>query len=141
MALGGQYLLAVSQGSHKITVWSVDAATGALTISSELTGNFSGLTVDHSGTFAIATTTDGTVNAYQVSASGTLTQTSTVMAASGVTNVVGDTSGKFVYVENSTASQIFGFSFEPSTGTLTSLGGSPFATGAQPIRMATTGSK
>jgi hypothetical protein len=58
------------------------------------------------------------------------------MAAAGVTHVVTDASGKFVYVESSTTNQIFGFAFDSSTGALTALSGSPFSTSGVPIRMA-----
>jgi 6-phosphogluconolactonase (cycloisomerase 2 family) len=137
LALGGQYLLGQALDTNKITVWAVDAGTGALTVSSEIMGNFAGLTVDPSGAFAIATTTDGSVTSYKVSSTGTLTQASTAMAAVGVTHVVTDASGKFVYAESSTTNQIFGFAFDSSTGALTALSGSPFAASGMPIRMAT----
>jgi 6-phosphogluconolactonase (cycloisomerase 2 family) len=138
LALGGQYLLGQALDTNKITVWAVDAATGALTVASEIMGNFAGLTLDPSGTFAIATTTDGAVTSYQISSTGTLTQAGTAMAAAGVTHVVTDASGKFVYVESSTTNQIYGFAFDSSTGALTALSGSPFSSSGVPIRMAAT---
>ncbi len=136
IALNGQYLLAVVD-STKITVWAIDSTTGDLTIASELQGNFKGLTVDAGGTWAITSLGDGSVASYRVNTDGSLTAGGNAMAAPGVTNVVIDSIGNFVYAENSTAPQIFGFSFDPSMGALTTLPGSPFATAAQPIRMAT----
>jgi len=58
------------------------------------------------------------------------------MAVAGVRTLTMDAGNKFVYVQNSTASQVFGFSFDPSSGGLTAVPGSPFAAAAQPIRMA-----
>jgi 6-phosphogluconolactonase (cycloisomerase 2 family) len=140
-ALNAQYLLGVALDSNKITVWTVNADTGDLAVASELSGSFKGLAVDNSGKYAIVTLADGTVNSYRVNADGTLTQGGTAVATPGVTNVVTDSSGKFVYSENSTASQIYGFAFDSNTGALSTLPGSPFTTSGVPIRMATTMTK
>jgi 6-phosphogluconolactonase (cycloisomerase 2 family) len=140
VALGGEYLLGMVDGT-KITVWSIDSSAGDLKIASEFPGDFKGLTVTNSGTWAIATLADGTVNSYRINSDGSLAPAGSAMAAAGVTNVVVDASGKFVYVENSTAAQIFGFSLDSSTGALVTLPGSPFATTSQPIRMTTVAEK
>jgi len=141
MALDGQYLLGVTSDSHKISVWSVNASTGDLMLASELTGNFQGLTVDTTGKFVLATLSDGTVSSYTVNADGSLTQAGTAAATAGVNSIVTDGSGKFVYAENSQSSQIYGFAFDPTTGALTTVPGSPFATSGAPIRMATAATK
>ena len=140
VALGGQYLLGVVDAT-KITVWSINSSTGDLTIASELPGSFKGLTVTTSGTWAIATLADGTVNSYRINSDGSLAPAGSAMATAGVTNVVADASGKFVYAENSTAAQIFAFNLDSSSGALASVPGSPFSTTSQPIRMATVAAK
>ena len=139
LALGGQLLLGVAPDSGRITVYTINSATGDLTLASNLTSDFKGLTVDNSGKFAIVTHASGAVASYKINADGTLTFVGSLSAAAGVTNVVVDSSNKFVYVENSTAAQIFAFTFNASDGTLGNLTGSPFTSGGTPIRMATVG--
>lgn len=133
---GGQHLLALA---GKITVFAVNPATGDLTVASELPGNFTGMTVDQTGRFLIVTDSGGTVTSYRIQADGTLTIQGTAMAVAGVRTLTVDVGNKFVYVQNSTAPQIFAFSLDPSSGALVTVPGSPFTATAQPIRMAAVG--
>jgi len=130
---GGKYLLGLA---GKITVFGVNHATGDLTVASELPGNFTGMTVDQTGRFLLVTDASGTVASYRINADGTLTIAGTATAVAGVRTLTVDAGNKFVYVQNSTAPQVFGFSLDPASGALTAIPGSPFSTAAQPIRMA-----
>jgi 6-phosphogluconolactonase (cycloisomerase 2 family) len=138
LALGGQFLLGVSP-NQQIVVYSVDSGTGDLTIASVLNGDFEGLTVDNTGKFAIVTHASGAVGSYQINPNGTLTFIGSLSAAAGVNNVVMDPSNQFVYVENSSAPQIFAFTFNASNGALGNMAGSPFTTSGVPVRMAAVG--
>jgi 6-phosphogluconolactonase (cycloisomerase 2 family) len=141
-ALGGKYLIGVQDNgvsvsnNNKITVFAVDPATGDLTKASELRGDFSDITVDRTGNFAIVTNTTGTVVSYRVNADGTLSAATSATALAGVNNVVVDAVNKFVFVQSSTTPQIFAFTFNESSGALDIVPGSPFTTSAVPVRMA-----
>jgi 6-phosphogluconolactonase len=48
------------------------------------------------------------------------------------THLAIEPSGRFAYLPSATSSPIYGFTFNPSTGALTTLAGSPFAAGVSP---------
>ena len=135
---GGQYLLALDF-TRKITVFAVNPATGDLTVASELNGNLQGMTVDRTGKFVVVTDDTGTVASYRINSDGTLSIQGTATAAAGVRHLTMDAGNKFVYVQNNSAPQIFGFTFDPSSGALVAIPGSPFTAAAQPIRMTAVG--
>ena len=144
-ALGGAYLIGVQNNgisvpnNNKVTVFAVNPATGDLTKASELRGDFSDITVDRTGNFAILTNTTGIVTSYRINADGTLAPMGNATAIAGVDNVVVDAGNKFVYVQSSTAAQIFAFTFDESAGALGNVPGSPFTTSGVPVRMAAVG--
>jgi hypothetical protein len=144
-ALGGTYLVGVQNrhvavsNNNAVTVLAVNPVTGDLTVASELRGDFSDMTVDRAGKFAILTNTTGTVVSYLVNVDGTLTPAGSATAVAGVDNLVVDATNKFVYVQSSTTAQIFAFTFDESSGALSTVPGSPFTTSAVPIRMAAVG--
>ena len=136
---GGQFLLALSPG-RKITVFTINSQTGDLSFSSELSGNFLGLTVDSPANFAVVTDANGMVVSYRMNTlDGTLNLLNVGIAAPGVRMVTMDSSNLFVYAENSSTNQIFAFVLDPFQGVLIPVSGSPFPTAAQPIRMAAVG--
>lgn len=136
---GGQFLLALSPG-RKITVFTINSQTGDLSFASELNGNFLGLTVDSPANFAIVADANGMVISYRMNTlDGTLHLLNVGIAAPGIRMVTMDASSLFAYALNSNTNQIFGFTVDPFQGVLIPIAGSPFATAAQPIRMAAVG--
>ena len=136
---GGQFLLALDPG-HKITVFSINSQTGDLSFTSELSGNFLGLTVDTPANFAVVADANGMVVSYRMNTlDGTLSLLNVGIAAPGIRMVAMDSSNLFVYALNSSTNQIFAFVLDPFQGVLIPVAGSPFATAAQPIRMAAVG--
>jgi len=137
MAAHGRFLVAISQDFNNLaTVFSVNAATGALTIASQLSGAFRGMVADRRGRFVVLTDANGGVTSYALNKDGSLTPAGVATAAANVSNVVVDDSNHFVYVENSSTAQIFAYTFDEETGALGPVPGSPFTTAGSPIRMA-----
>src|SRR5579872_405632 len=103
------------------------------------------LAVDPSDKFLFAsdTTPPGNVLAFTIDSTGVLTAApGSPFPIAGTTStqpqqVVVDSSGKFVYVNLLTTNQVAGFSIDSSTGALTAVPGSPFATGNGPLGLAT----
>jgi 6-phosphogluconolactonase (cycloisomerase 2 family) len=96
-----------------VTMYTIDATTGALTSTGTINGNCPGLcfplsvVVDPSGKFAYAANGNypepaGSVSMYTVDATtGALTSTGTIAAGTNPASVAVDPSGKFAYVINS----------------------------------------
>jgi len=82
--------------------------------------------------------TDGTVSAYTINSStGALTEiTGSPFAAGGAGalsfSVAVDPTGKFVYVANENSADVSAYTINSSTGALTEITGSPFASGTYP---------
>jgi len=103
------------------------------------------LAVDPSDKFLFAsdTTPPGNVLAFTIDSTGALTAAPGSPFPVAGTNsaepqqIVVDSSGKFVYVNLLTTNQVAGFSIDSSTGALTPVPGSPFATGKGPLGLAT----
>jgi 6-phosphogluconolactonase (cycloisomerase 2 family) len=74
-----------------------------------------------------------------VNADGSLTLVGSGSASQGAFDVVFDRTGKYVYVENRSTSQMFAFAFDPTTGALGNVAGSPFSTKAAPYSITTAG--
>ena len=49
-----------------------------------------------------------------------------------------DSTGKFAYVVNNVDNNVSAYTIDPTTGALTAIAGSPFATGAGPVSVAIT---
>jgi 6-phosphogluconolactonase len=94
----------------------------------------------------------GGISEYTVGGSGTLSAARTAIALSSTTvtatppktglnplSMVMDSKGKFVFVANQGSNSVSAFSVDGSTGLLTEITGSPFATAAGPSGLATTG--
>jgi 6-phosphogluconolactonase len=105
------------------------------------------LTLDPSSHFLFSSDIDppGYVDAFTIDAVGNLTAvpgspfpvTQTFPDNTEPSQIVVDSTGSFVFVALTATNQVAAFSIAPSTGVLTSVPGSPFATGNSPLAIAT----
>jgi 6-phosphogluconolactonase len=139
----GNFAYVSDTGANAISAYSVNATTGALTALSPATVGTdespADLTINSSGTYLYVPqgtgTSPGGVQVYSIGATGALT-------AAGILNQVGigpryvdiDPTGAFAYVSSSGTggTGVYGFTISTTTGELTPITGSPFATGSQP---------
>jgi 6-phosphogluconolactonase (cycloisomerase 2 family) len=145
----GKFAYVANSGSNDISAYTINAITGILTpVSSSPfaagTGPVS-VAVDASGRFAYVANRDSqTISAYAIIAStGGLRQITGSPYSTGAkthpSSVTVDPSGRFVYVANDAAGfgldgSIFAYTIDASTGALTPITGSPFATtGSDPV--------
>ena len=128
----------VSCGTAGIYTLSFDSSIGALAqVNSVLTPKQNGdadfgMAIAPSGNYLFAAETGiGAVRVFSISATNaTLSEVtgSPYKTATGPNGVLVDSTGSYVYVTNRTEGTISGFTIS-STGTLTAITGSPFATG------------
>lgn len=136
----GKFLYATDSSLNALfgglSAYSIDSSTGGLTpiYSPQLfPGTASVVVMDPLGRFVYATSL-GRVEGFTIDAVGALTPVpgSPFVVGSGQTSLSVDPTGKFLYVTNpgdcSSAGSIAAFRIDPTTGTLTALAGSPFAT-------------
>jgi 6-phosphogluconolactonase len=139
-----------NSGSNLVTGYSVDAATGTLTVLREspfqVGLNPSAIVITPSGSFALVSNfSDSTVSILSVDrGTGTLTQVagSPVPTGPHPGDVAIDASERFVYTANradeKNPSTVSGFTFNSKTGVLTEIAGSPFRAGTDPRHVAVT---
>ena len=142
----GKFVVVANQGTSTVSVFSLDATTGALTEvpgSPFASGNEPGpVAIDPpvlagttpSGKFVfVGNTGDNTLSAYSIDSAGSLTPVSGTPIPLGTnaqpSSIAVDPAGKFVYVSIA-SQQVAGFAFDPNTGALTPITGSPFSVGA-----------
>lgn len=137
LVAGGKYLVsthAQDASTGTVRVWSVDQNSGDITMVHNLSGDkFTGTTnvlADRTGQWVFLSLFAGGINVFKVEADGNLTFTSNAPNSTMTLNMVIDTTNHFVYARNNENS-IAGFSFDPSSGKLTPLAGSPFASPSQ----------
>ena len=138
----GQYLLVTNNTSNDVSVYSIDASSGAL---AEVAGspfpannNPSQIVITQNGQFVYVTNPNiGMVTGFSF-VGGVLTQVpgSPVFSGAGAISATVDTSGRFLYVTNPSANNlppyqatignISGFNIDQTTGALTPILGSPF---------------
>ena len=132
-----------------VSMYSINATTGALTYTGMLIGNCPGLcfpssvAVDPSGKFAYVASGGGgeflfNVEMYTVdAATGTLASIGTIAAGTNPVSVAVDPSGKFAYVVNNnygSAGTVSIYAINATTGALTSMG--TIAAGKGPVSVA-----
>jgi len=128
-----------------VTIYAINATTGALTSTGTINGNCPGLcfsssvVVDPSGKFAYVASGGGevpyNVGTYTVDATtGALTSTGTIAAGTDPASVAVDPSGKFAYVVNSGSNDVSMYTIDATTGALTSTG--TIAAGTAPVSIA-----
>jgi 6-phosphogluconolactonase len=142
----GKFVVVANQGTSTVSVFSLDATTGALTEvpgSPFASGNEPGpVAIDPpvlagttpSGKFVfVGNTGDNTLSAYSIDSAGSLTPVAGTPIPLGTnaqpSSIAVDPAGKFVYVSIA-SQQVAGFAFDPNTGALTPITGSPFSVGA-----------
>jgi 6-phosphogluconolactonase len=136
----GKFLYATNGSGNALfgglSAFTIDSSTGGLTpiYSPQLfAGSADVVVMDPLGRF-VYSTSQGYVEGFTIDALGALTPVpgSPFAAGSGQTSLSVDPTGKFLYVTNpgdcSSAGSIAAFRIDPTTGTLTALAGSPFAT-------------
>ena len=142
----GRFLYAMDgQGVFVLTIGAAGALAPAASSPLALNPPPSAIATDPSGQFLLVTQRtrfigqNDTVASYRVSSSGSLTPVgSPVALGQGVSpSAVGiDPGGQWVYVANLLANSTAGFSFQPVTGVLTPIPGSPFPVGQRPVAVA-----
>jgi 6-phosphogluconolactonase (cycloisomerase 2 family) len=138
----GQFAFVPNNASKNVSVFRVNPQTGQLTaIAAPYASGTAPVwaNIDKSGTYLyVLSDVDDAIYAYSVATTGTLSKLSTP-AFHGVADPLFSTlspNGNFLYVPNWFSSGSFPansvsvFSIDPTTGKLTPITGSPFATGA-----------
>jgi 6-phosphogluconolactonase (cycloisomerase 2 family) len=130
----GVYLYAVENGSNEVAVFTIDAASGALTATALAiaTGNSpAAIAIHPNNQYAyVANSADDTLTAYTLS-SGVATPISGANYIVGVdpVDVKIDPSGNYLYVANYSDGTVSAFTVDYATGELTAITGSPFTAG------------
>ncbi len=128
-------------GDSALTTYSVNAVTGVPTRIASRAGYFYGLAVDPTGRFLYGVDdADGLLHEYSIAADGTLTPAGVPKTIGSVTRATTAivSVADLVYVGNTATGDIYGFRNNPSTGTLTPVLGSPFASPPLPAVLAAT---
>ena len=132
-------------GLFWIDLVSIDQSTGALT---DLGGAWQDVTntqdiaaiaIDLSGKWlAGADLQNNKVHIMAINSNGSLTDSSNHDFPTGTTpvSVAFDITGKFLYVVNQGSNNVSGYAFDPTTGLLTPLAGSPYTVGQAPNSLA-----
>jgi YVTN family beta-propeller protein len=128
-----------------VSMYTIDATTGALTFTGGISGACPGLcapwsaVVDPSGKFAYVADEGGFsptgVSMFTINATtGALTSIGTIVPAGRATAVAVDPTGKFAYVTNSDSNNVSMYTINGTTGALTSIGA--IAAGTNPVFVA-----
>jgi len=144
----GKFAYITNVFSNSVSAYTIDAISGAVTpaVGSPFAtggGEPEGVAVDPTGKFVYVPNSEtNSVSAFAINAtSGTLTGVAGSPFATGTTpqgvgNVAFDPTGRFVYVSNQNSNTISAYSINATSGALTPIVGSPFATGSQPTAVA-----
>lgn len=130
-------LYAINDGTDRLSAYSIDPATGALTALpfSPIalgSGSWIQLAVHPSGSPLIISTFQGSAYSYTITATTAIPPSSpTSLAAVIPSSSVFSRDGNFFYTGGS--GNVVGFSVNPATGVLTPLSGSPFAVDGSPV--------
>jgi 6-phosphogluconolactonase (cycloisomerase 2 family) len=142
IAPSGAFFYTANPLGSEVTVFSIDANTGCLTFlqTAPTDSSLLALAVDRTGRFLYVTTLDGSVDAYSISSSGTLTRQTASDFNTGcpplthcglLTPIVADPTADllFVVVGNIGRGAVYVLTIDPSTGALTNVANSPFLAG------------
>lgn len=131
----GKFVVVVNQGSNNLSVFSLDATSGALTPvpgSPFPSGPQPGpMAIDPSGKFVlVADSGNNELTPYTIDSAGSLTAGTPVpLGAKNIqTAMAVDPAGQFAFV-GVFNQKVAGFHLDPGTGSLTPMSGSPFAGG------------
>jgi uncharacterized protein (TIGR03437 family) len=142
----GRLLFTANSGG--VSVHVIDPTTGAL---SQLSGSPSAtgsgpnsVAIDPTGRFVYVVnaafgTTNGSVSAFSVGATGSLTPVpgSPFKAGTQPDYIVVDSTGQFAYVSNYVSGNVSAFTIDSTTGALTQVSGSPYTAGPGAFAVAT----
>lgn len=84
----------------------------------------------------VSNTGSASVSTFAMSSGGLLTQMASTAAGAGAEMMAFDSVHKLLFVNNQTANSVSVFSVNTSTGALSAVPGSPFATGQRPVGVA-----
>jgi 6-phosphogluconolactonase len=142
----GKFVIAANQGTNNVSVFSLDATTGALT---EVPGSpfpsgqqpapvaidpptLAGTAPSAKFVF-VGNTGDNSLSAYAIDSAGRLTPVIDTPITLGdnaqPSSITVDPGGKFVYISIA-PQEVAGYAFDANTGALTPIPGSPFSVGA-----------
>lgn len=138
----GRFAYVLNLGASDLAIFSVNAATGGLTLLAPRIPAGAGptsLTLDSQGRFAYVTDNlSGSVSVFAVDAvTGSLTATSSAPVGANPVALSLDPSGRFAYVANFGSDDITQFTVDPRTGALAPIG-SPANAGTGPVSLAFT---
>ena len=137
----GQFLFVANNASNSVSVYSIDATTGALTPTGFPIAAGAGpvaVTVDPTDHFVyVANLTSNNISAYAINGS-TLTPVvdAPFNAGAGPAALAVDPNGNFLYVTNFSGNTVSVFLIDQANGMLSGVSGSPFAAGAGPVSIA-----
>lgn len=137
----GNFAYVSGSGSNNIAAFMADANTGALTpIASGIYATNDSypadITIDTAGKHLYVPNKHGTtISAFTINGDGTLTSIGAATAGGGTTFLQIEVNGKYAYASSGSATTngLYGYAIDATTGALTALTGSPYATGSQPL--------
>ena len=134
----GRFIYVASQDSNQIFAFTVNQSTGGLT---QIPGSpYAGTSgpldavVDQTTQFAYVSNSGGEIQAFMIDpATGGLTPIGVILSGGLFAHtIVIDHTNNFLYTGNINSNNVSGFQINHSSGALTAVQGSPFATGNQP---------
>jgi 6-phosphogluconolactonase len=126
-------------GGSSLATYAVNPITGAPTRIASRSGYYYGLAVDPTGRFLFGPDdTDGLLKGFSIAADGALAPAGQPQKIGSVTRVTTAivSVADLVYVGNAATGDTYGFRINPSTGALTPVDGSPYATSPLPSAFA-----
>src|SRR4029077_128335 len=122
----GALLPGIPGSSNTISMYTIDATTGALTSTGTMAAGTlpKSVAIDPSGKFAyVANANSNNVSMYIIDATtGALASAGTIAAGTSPFSVAVDPSGKFAYVANANSNNVSMYAIDATTGALTSTG-------------------
>jgi 6-phosphogluconolactonase len=137
----GQFLFVANNASNSVSMYSINATTGALAPTGFAIAAGVGpvaVTVDPTDHFVyVANLTSNTISAYMISGSTLIPVVDAPFSAgAGPAALAIDPNGNFLYVTNFNGNTISVFLIDQANGMLSAVSGSPFGTGAGPVSIA-----
>jgi YVTN family beta-propeller protein len=134
----GALLPGIPGSSNTISMYTINATTGALTCTGTIAAGTlpKSVAIDPSGKFAyVANANSNNISMYTIDATtGALTSTGTIAAGASPSSVAVDPSGKFTYVANANSNNVSMYTIDATNGALASTG--TVAAGASPSSVA-----
>jgi 6-phosphogluconolactonase (cycloisomerase 2 family) len=137
----GRFVYVSNYLDGSVSAFTIDATTGALTLvagSPYPAGSQPiAIGVNPAGTFVYTANAGGGISAYLIDQmTGRLTSIGTFGSGIQFEGIKFNAAGTLVYMPRAGATQIYAYAVDSSSGALTAIAGSPFATGPGPIAFA-----